>query len=69
MLCFSIYAYTDSFGKALSTGILFFGISLFSAWRRLLEPVALFLFCLVVAHWCDPAIVEHVKTAVIGRPV
>ncbi len=63
MMLFSIYVITGSVSKGLSVSSICVLISLFTTWRRFLEPISFAVFCLAVIDLCHYEMAAHVALA------
>ena len=61
MLSFSVEVLTDNPVRAVAVGLFFLVLALFNTWRRFLEPISLFVFCIAVVCWCDREFATHVS--------
>jgi len=61
MLSFSVEVLTGNPVRAVVVGLFFLVLALFSTWRRFLEPISLFVFCIAVVCWCDREFATHVS--------
>lgn len=64
MAFFSVATLTGSISKAIAVCLLCFTASLFSTWRRLLEPLAFWSCVIAIVAWCEPSLLLKAKAAI-----
>ena len=63
MVWFGIAIFSGSIMKGFLIGMCCMVLALFQTWRRFLEPLSFSLFCVAVAFWCDPQVLQHMAAA------
>lgn len=63
MMMFAIITFTGAPSKALLVAAFILPISVFNTWRRLLEPISLWVFLMSAVYLCDRDILIHLKGA------
>lgn len=62
MVLFSVATFSGSVMKGLLIGAVCLAAAAFSTWRRHLEPIAFWVFLLAIVFWCDPSLMESLKS-------
>jgi hypothetical protein len=63
MVWFGLAIFSGSIMKGFLIGLICMILALFTTWRRFLEPLSFFLFCVAVAFWCDPQFLQRISAS------